>query len=260
MQASEAAERIRGCSNELKFSWIRDNIADFLMEAHTTDMTVDEAIAEMFERECTARRGNAVRRKMRAAKFPYAMDFESFRTDHMPPEMRSEVRRLSTLDFMEDKGNVILMGNPGTGKTALSVAIGTKVCRSGGRVSFVNVSDLVIRIKEAMSLNEISRLKRNFERYELVILDDLGYCSFNKECGEVLFNLISARNLRGSMVITTNLSFDKWNEVFDDRVLTGAIVDRVAHKAHVVDMTGESYRVLETERWIEEASAATQGE
>lgn len=77
---------------------------------------------------------------------------------------------------------------------------------------------------------------------------------------EVLFNLISARNMRGSMVITTNLSFDKWNDVFDDRVLTGAIVDRVAHKAHVVDMTGESYRVLETERWIEEASAATQGE
>ena len=108
-----------------------------------------------------------------------------------------------------------------------------------------------------MSLNEITRYKKSFERYDLVILDDLGYCSFNKECGEVLFNLISSRNQKGSMVITTNLTFDKWNEVFDDPVLTGAIVDRVAHKAHIVDMTGESYRVLETEKWMKGVTEAT---
>jgi DNA replication protein DnaC len=100
---------------------------------------------------------------------------------------------------------------------------------------------------------EVTRYKRNFERYDLVILDDMGYCSFNKECGEVLFNPLSNRNQKGSMVITTNLTFDRWNEVFKDEVLTGAIVDRVGHKAHAVDMTGESYRVIETERWLKES-------
>lgn len=256
MRAS-AAEAVRECANELKFSWIRDNIADFLVEAHTCDWTCDEAIAEMFERECAARRANAIRRKMRMARFPYRMDFAAFETSHLAPDVAAEVRRLSTLDFMESAGNVILVGNPGVGKTALAVAIGTKVCEEGGRVAFVNVSDLVIRIKEAMSLNEITRYKRSFERYDLVVIDDFGYCSFDKECGEVLFNLISSRNQKGSMVITTNLAFEKWNEVFDDPVLTGAIVDRVAHRAHVVDMTGESYRVIETEKWMEEVKGAT---
>ena len=116
---------------------------------------------------------------------------------------------------------------------------------------------VVIEIKEAMSLNELTRYKHNFERYDLVVLDDMGYCSFNKECGEVLFNLLSNRNQKGSMAITTNLTFDRWNEVFNDEVLTGAIVDRIAYKAHVVDMTGESYRVLETEAWIKQAQKKT---
>lgn len=257
MRAS-AAESVRGCANELKFSWIRDNIEDFLAEAHACDWTTDEAIAEMFRRECAARRANAIRRKMRMARFPYKMDFAAFETAHLAPSVQAEVRRLSSLDFMEAAGNVILVGNPGVGKTALAVAIGTRACEENRRVLFVNVSDLVIEIKEAMSLNEITRYKRSFERYDLVVLDDLGYCSFNRECGEVLFNLISSRNRKGSTVITTNLTFDRWNEVFDDPVLTGAIVDRVAHKAHIVDMTGDSYRVLETERWMEgvrEASA-----
>ena len=109
-----------------------------------------------------------------------------------------------------------------------------------------------------MSFYEITRLKRSFERFDLVIIDDLGYCSFNKECGEILFNLISCRSQKGSMIITTNLTFDKWNDVFDDQVLTGAIVDRIAHKAHMVDMTGESYRVLETKRWVKQATEVTQ--
>ena len=121
------------------------------------------------------------------------------------------------------------------------------------RVSFVSVPNLVTEVKEAMSLNELTRYKRNFERYDLVILDDLGYCSFSKECGEVLFNLLSNRNQKGSMAITTNLTFDRWAEVFKDEVLTAAIVDRIGHKAHVVDMTGESYRVIETERWLKES-------
>ena len=254
---ASAAESIRAHANELKFSYIRDNIDDFLVEAHTMDWTPDEAIAELFDRECGARRANAIRRKRRLARFPYQMDFASFSTGHLPPHVAAEVRRLSTLDFMDSAGNVILVGNPGVGKTALAVAIGSRVCDGNGRVLFVNVSDLVIQIKEAMSLNEITRYKKSFERYDLVILDDLGYCSFNKECGEVLFNLISSRNQKGSMVITTNLTFDKWNEVFDDPVLTGAIVDRVAHKAHIVDMTGESYRVLETEKWMKGVTEAT---
>ena len=251
-------ECIKKNAAALKCAWIRDNIDDFLIEAYTEDWSIDKAISTLFEGEITARRHNSVRRKFAGAHFPYAMDFSSFDTHHLAAEIVREVRHLETLEFIKANSNVILLGNPGVGKTALAVAVGTKACNDNMSVSFINVSDLVIRIKEAMSLNEITRLKRSFERFDLVIIDDLGYCSFNKECGEILFNLISSRAQRGSMIITTNLTFDKWNDVFNDPVLTGAIVDRVAHKAHMVDMTGESYRVLETKRWIKDATEATQ--
>ena len=250
-------EVIREHAKTLRCTYIRDNIDAFIEEAATEGYAIDEALEVLFTRECETRRANTIRRYTMAAHFPYKMDFGSFVTAHLSPQVQREVRRLSTLQFVPDRSNVVLIGNPGVGKTALAVACGQAACAEGMRVAFVSVPNLVIEIKEAMSLNELTRYKRNFERYDLVILDDMGYCSFNKECGEVLFNLLSNRNQKGSMIITTNLTFDRWNEVFNDEVLTGAIVDRIAHKAHVVDMTGDSYRVLETEAWIKQAQKKT---
>ena len=221
-------DSIRESAQALRCTYIRDNIDSFLEEAALEEYGVAEAIDVLFARELETRRANTIRRNTMAARFPYRMDFASFETGHLSPEVRREVRRLSTLQFVEDRAK-------------------------GMRVMFASVPNLVTEIKEAMSLNELTRYKRNFERYDLVILDDLGYCSFSKECGEVLFNLLSNRNQKGSMAITTNLTFDRWAEVFKDEVLTAAIVDRIGHKAHVVDMTGESYRVIETERWLKES-------
>ena len=160
---------------------------------------------------------------------------------------------------LKDKLTIIQMHLRGISnrKIAKTLDIGyTTVCRKVNqkrtkeKEAFINIPNLVIEMKEAMSLNELTAYKRSFEKYDLVILDDLGYCSFSKECGEVLFNLLSNRLQKAPMIVTTNLPFERWNEVFDDQVLTGAIVDRIAHKAHVLDMTGESYRVLETKEWL----------
>ena len=249
------ADTIREHARTLRCTYIRDNIDAFLEEAVVEGYAIDEALEILFSRECGTRRANTIRRNTVSAHFPYRMDFDGFKVDHLSPQVAREVRRLSTLQFVEERANVVLVGNPGVGKTALAVACGTAACAEGMRVAFISVPNLVVEIKEAMSLNGLTRYKRNFERYDLVVLDDMGYCSFNKECGEVLFNLLSNRNQKGSMVITTNLTFDRWNEVFNDEVLTGAIVDRIAYKAHVVDMTGESYRVLETEAWIKQAQS-----
>ena len=241
---------IRESAQALRCTYIRDNIEAFIEEAALEEYGVAEAIDVLFSRELETRRANTIRRNTMAARFPYRMSFDRFEVGHLSPEVRREVRRLSTLQFVEDRANVVLVGNPGVGKAALAVACGTAACAEGMRVSFASVPNLVTEIKEAMSLNELTRYKRNFERYDLVILDDLGYCSFSRECGEVLFNLLSNRNQKGSMVITTNLTFDRWNEVFNDEVLTGAVVDRIGHRAHVVNMTGDSFRVIETERWL----------
>lgn len=110
--------------------------------------------------------------------------------------------------------------------------------------------NLIIELKEAMSQNQINNYKRKFEKYDLTILDELGYISFDKEGSEILFNLLSNRNDKGSIIITTNLVFERWEEIFKDPILSGAIIDRLAHKSHIIDMSGDSYRIKETIDWM----------
>ena len=238
-------EIIREHARTLRCTYIRDNIDAFVEEAATEGYAIDEALEVLFTRECETRRSNTIRRYTIAAHFPYKMDFDSFETAHLSPQVQREVRRLSTLQFVPDRSNVVLIGNPGVGKTALAVACGQAACAEGMRVAFVSVPNLVIEIKEAMSLNELTRYKRNFERYDLVILDDLGYCSFSRECGEVLFNLLSNRNQKGSMVITTNIEFAKWGVVLGDDKLASAAIDRLVHHGRLVEFGGASRRMEE---------------
>ena len=127
--------------------------------------------------------------------------------------------------------------------------MGTEACQQGKKVLFVSIPTLLIERKEAMNQNQITMYKRKFESYDLVILDELGYCTFDQERGEILFNLLSSRNEKGAMIITSNLTFDRWNEVFKDQVLTGAIINRLAYTSYLIDMSCESYRTLATKNW-----------
>ncbi|MGD9677832.1 MAG: ATP-binding protein [Vulcanibacillus sp.] len=152
---------------------------------------------------------------------------------------------------MNNKENIILIGTPGADKSHYSIGLGVKACMEGRNVLFTSVPNLITELKEAMSLNKLNSYKRKFERYDLVILDELGYISFDKIGSEILFNLLSNRNDKGSMIITTNLTFDRWEEIFKDTMLTGAIVDRLAYKAHILDISREtSHRFEETISWL----------
>lgn len=142
------------------------------------------------------------------------------------------------------------MGNPGVGKTHLATVLGMEACLSGKSVLFTNIPNLVIELKESMSANQLNFYKRRFGKYDLVILDELGYVSFDQVGSEILFNLLSNRTTAGSMIITTNLSFDRWEETFKDPMLTAAMVDRLAHRAHVLDLSGPSFRVEDTKNWL----------
>ena len=138
------------------------------------------------------------------------------------------------------------------GKTHLAIALGVKACMSNLNVLFVHVPNLIIELKEAMSRTQFYKYKRQFNKYDLVILDELGYISFDKEGSEILFNLLSDKNENGSIVITTNLVFERWDEIFKDPVMTAAMIDRLTHKSYIVNMNGNSYRLKETKLWLEE--------
>jgi len=131
-----------------------------------------------------------------------------------------------------------------------AIALGIKACTIGKTVLFTSVPNLIIELKDAMSKSQLSIYKKRFERFDLVILDELGYVSFDKEGCEILFNLLSNRNDKGSIIITTNLTFDRWEEIFKDAMLTGAMVDRLAYKAHILDISRDvSHRYEETLSW-----------
>ena len=233
----------------LRLPFIRNNYEECAKEARLKDMSFEDFLEELLKNEVELRTRNSIKTRIRRAKFPYQMILQDYQREHLSIEIRQKIHELETLEFIDNKQNIILIGNPGTGKTALSIALGTEACQQGKKVLFVSIPTLLIELKEAMNQNQITMYKRKFESYDLVILDELGYCTFDQERGEILFNLLASRNEKGAMIITSNLTIDRWNEVFKDQVLTGAIIDRLAYMSYLIDMCGDSYRTLATKNW-----------
>lgn len=233
----------------LRLPYIKGNYQECIKEAHLNELSYEEFLDQILNHELEMRIQNSITRKISRAGFPYRISMDDYQRDHLGAELKREVRALETLDFLDCGENIILIGNPGTGKTALAIALGMKACMNNKTVLFVSVPQLLLQIKEAMSANQVLNYKKKFESYDLVILDELGYCTFDKARGEVLFNILSSRSEIKSLIITSNLTFDRWKEVFNDEILTGAIIDRLAYKAHLLDMSGESYRVRKTAEW-----------
>ena len=241
---------IKDYAHELKLPYLKSNYSYILKEANELNSGYEEFLKEYLKIEYNARKENGIKRKLRDAKFTTKKYLENFKIDHFSLENQKKIQELETLEFVENKENVILIGNPGTGKSHFGVGLGIKACLLGKSVLFISVPNLVIELKEAMSSNQVHSYKKKFEKVDIVILDELGYISFDKEGSEILFNLLSNRNDKGSIIITTNLIFDRWDEIFKDPILTGAMIDRLAHKAHVLDLSGESYRIKETISWL----------
>ena len=168
--------------------------------------------------------------------------------EDMPKEAQIILPELETLDFIREGRNIVLYGNPGTGKTHIATALGIKACQQDFTVLFTSVPVLLTQIREAKSAKTLQALQLRFEKYDLVICDEFGYVSCDKEGGELLFNHLSLRAGKKATIITTNLAFNRWNEIIKDKVLVAAMVDRLTHKAYLVNMTGLSYRLKETQK------------
>ena len=177
---------------------------------------------------------------------------EDLSIEDLPEAAKQRLGQLKTLDFIKNSQNVILAGNPGTGKTHIAIGLGIKACLEGYKVLFTTVPILVNQLKESRSNRMLRAFENRFEKYDLVIADEMGYISFDKEGSELLFTNLSLRAGRKSTIITTNLSFERWDEIFQDPVITAAMIDRLTHKAYIVNMNGNSYRFKETEKWLKE--------
>jgi len=237
-------------ATNLKLGFIKSNYEKI---GKKTKLTNEEFLLALLQGEWENRVENGANRRILQAKFPYKKYLCDFDRDKYGEEFLPEFTEIETLEFIERNENIILIGTSGAGKTHYAIALGISACMSGKTVLFASVSNLISELKEAMSKNQITNFRKKFERYSLVILDELGYVSFDKTGAEMLFNLISSRNDKGSIIVTTNLTFDRWAEVFHDPTLTAATVDRLTHRGHILDISRENGgRFEETVSWIED--------
>lgn len=239
---------------QLKLPYTRDSWQQLIEEAKHTKPDYTAFLANLLDGELQLRLSNGQTRRIREAKFPlkkYLVDLNRTKYDEL---FLPKFEELETLEFIRNMENIILLGTPGAGKTHYAIALGIAACMKGLNVLFASVPNLVVELKETMSNNQLTNYRRRFETFDLVILDELGYVSLDKTGCEMLFNLISARNDKGSIVVTSNLTFDRWEEVFKDPTLTGALIDRLAHKAHILDISRDKGgRFEDTIAWLHDA-------
>ncbi len=164
--------------------------------------------------------------------------------------MSNYLPELESLEFITSGQNIVLAGNPGTGKAHVAIGLGMNACLAGYNVFFTSVPHLLTQIRECRSQRTLRQLQLNFEKFDLVICDELGYISCDKEGAELQFNHLSLRSGRKATIITTNLSFDRWDEIFLGPILTAAMVDRLTHRAFLINMNGNYYRMMQTKEWL----------
>ena len=242
----QSKENIIRYSKELRLPVFRRDFTQIAQEAASDNIEYEEFLLRLMEREFELRLENRKKTQIRQAGFPAKLYLSDLSREHLPDDAKSKLPLLERLDFIESGQNIILAGNPGTGKTHIAVGLGLKACLNGYKVLFTSVHRLLTQLRESHSERTLRQMEIKFEKYDLVICDEFGYVSFDKEGAELLFNHLSLRIGRKSTIITTNLGFDRWEEIFGDPVLTAALVDRITHKAHLINMNGESYRLKET--------------
>lgn len=211
-------------------------------EASDNNLTYEEFLLGVLEQEVHQRENNRIQRRIRQATFPMVKTLDTFDFMAIPSLNKPKVLALADGEFIKHKENVIMVGNAGVGKTHLAIALAFAACRKGYRIKFYTAAGLVNELVAAQHEYRLAKMEKQWLVPDLVILDELGFVPFNKSGAELLFQYCSSRYERGSIVITTNLEFAKWTEVFGDEQMTAALLDRLTHRAHILNMNGESYR------------------
>lgn len=201
-------------------------------------------LLRLLEQEYDRRLESQNARRLKQAGFPYTKTLEDLDLSRYRGKIADAfVRELSTCQFVRDRKNIVMFGNPGRGKTHMAIGLGLKACEQGMSVLFRNAARLSTELTEARESYVLGRLQKKLEKADVLILDEMGYVKFNRHQSELLFDVFSERSERGSIIVTTNLPFSEWPGLFDGKGLVVAMIDRLTFNAHLLDMNGESYRL-----------------
>jgi len=205
-------------------------------------------LLQLCELELLDRERRAADRRLKAAKFPTYKTLENFDFTAQPSVNKPLMTELLRCAYIDNRENVLLVGNPGTGKTHLATSLGIEACGRGKQVRFWRATELITQLMEAREDRVLGRMKKQLAKLDLLVLDELGYVPASKLGAELLFDVISVAYERTSLIVTTNLPFERWVEVLGCERLTGAALDRLTHRCHIIECNGESYRLKDARR------------
>jgi len=230
----------------LKLSTMARDLESFVRQARESGIGYDQFLLNLIAAELQARSESRLNRRLREAKFPLIKPIETFDLSAVPELDLRLFRELTGEGYIKEHRNVIFLGKTGAGKTHMATALGIEACRNNFRTRFVTCYGLVNELIEARQERTLQRLIQRYVRYDLLILDELGYVPFSKEGSELLFQVLAERHEKGSVMITTNLGFADWTQIFGDQVMTAALLDRLTHKAHIINCPWDSYRLKQS--------------
>lgn len=215
-------------------------------EAAQADEDYAQYLLRLTEIEVAQRQSNALCARIKAAGFPVLKDLDTYDFSAMPSVPKAKIVELSRSQWIDEKYNLCLLGNAGTGKTHLAIALCQAACRAGKRVRFFTAATLVNALEEAQKQYRLERFLGQLDKLDLLAVDELGYLSFSRGGAELLFQIFADRYERGSILVTSNLAFSEWGSIFQGERMTAALLDRFTHRCHIFEINGESYRFRES--------------
>lgn len=245
---SELHSSLTQCLKELRLPTVRACYQQQADQARQESLSYERYLAELMEREREVRRQNRIARFLRESKLPLEKNLDTFDLKRLPAKVSSQVKVLLEGSFLERTENVLAFGNPGSGKTHLLCAIGQELIHQGRRVLFTSCNLLVQDLLIAKQELRLPRALKRLSKYNVLIIDDIGYVQQNRQEMEVLFVLLAERYERGSVMLTSNLPFSKWERIFKDPMTTAAAIDRLVHHSVILELNLPSYRLEQSKK------------